>query len=71
VVLLGAEEIQGRRPLDLGGMVEHLAEKFDFVTAGPDEDHIPRFRIERRAQNSEHLDEVIGEIAMGRSTLEG
>jgi hypothetical protein len=68
--LLGGEETSGRRVLDFGGLAEHLAAKLEWVEALPDTDHVARFRIRRLALHPERLDEVIGEIAMGRSILE-
>jgi hypothetical protein len=69
--VIGADENASRRPLDLSAMVEHLAEKFGFVTGLSDADHVARFRIEQAATRPERIDEVVGEIAMGRSILEG
>jgi len=68
---LGADEATSRRALDLGGMVEHLAQKFAYVKALPDADHVARFRIEQAAGRPDRIDEVVSEIAMGRSILEG
>src|SRR5690606_27463474 len=68
---LGSDESSGRRALDLGAMVEHLAEKFAWVRALADADHVARFRIEDVGAHPERIDEVVGEIAMGRSILEG
>jgi hypothetical protein len=56
---------------DLGAMVEHLAEKFGWVEALPDPDHVARFRVADVAAHPERVDEVVAEIAMGRSLLEG
>ncbi len=69
--VLASDEGASRRVLDLGSMVEHLGEKFAWVTALPDPDHVARFRIEGAALHSERIDEVVAEIAMGRSLLEG
>jgi hypothetical protein len=68
---LGADEGVGRRAFDLGAMVEHLAEKFRWVKPLADADHVARFRVEGAAAHPERIDEVVGEIAMGRSILEG
>ena len=57
--------------LDLGSMVEHLGEKFAWVTALPDPDHVARFRIAGAVEHPERIDEVVAEIAMGRTLLEG
>ena len=70
-LVLGADDATSRRALDLGAMIEHLAEKFSWVKLLPDADHVSRFRIEGAAAHPERIDEVVGEIAMGRSLLEG
>jgi len=69
--VLGADDATSRRALDLGGMIDHLADKFAWVSALPDADHVSRFRIAGAAAHPERVDEVVGEIAMGRSLLEG
>jgi hypothetical protein len=69
--VLATDEGASRRMLDLGSMVEHLAEKFGWVTALPDPDHVARFRIDGAASRPERIDEVVAEIAMGRTLLEG
>jgi hypothetical protein len=52
-------------------MVEHLAAKLAWVDALSDADHVARFRIRELALHPERIDEVVGEIAMSRSVLEG
>ena len=69
--VLASDEGSSQRVLDLGSMVEHLAEKFGWVTALPDPDHVARFRIAGAASHPERIDEVVAEIAMGRTLLEG
>jgi len=71
LVLFGGEETGGRRTLDFGALGEHLADKFAWVEALPDTDHVARFRVRGLEQLPSRLDEVIGTIAMGRSILEG
>jgi hypothetical protein len=71
LVVLAGDELSGRRSLDLGSLVDHLAAKLEWVEALPDDDHVARFRVRDLASHPERLDEVIGEIAMGRSILEG
>jgi hypothetical protein len=68
--VLGADE-GGTRTLDLGAMVEHLAEKLGWVDALSDADHVARFRVRDLARRPERLDEVVAEIGMSRSLLEG
>jgi len=69
--VLTADEVAARRPLDVGSMVEHLASKFEWVTALPDPDHVARLRIGEAMLLPGRIDEVVAEIAMGRSILEG
>ena len=71
VLVLGGDEGRGRRGLDLGRMVEHLASKHAWIEALPDQDHVARLRVRGLVERPERLDEVIREIAMGRSILEG
>ena len=68
--LFGGEELAGRRMLDFGALVDHLSNKLDWAQALPDDDHVARFRIVGLEEHPSRLDEVIGEIAMGRSVLE-
>jgi hypothetical protein len=67
---MGATEASGRRMLNLPALVEHLADKFGWVTALPDDDYVARVTIEDLDQHPERLDDVIGMIAMGRSIIE-
>jgi hypothetical protein len=69
--VLASDETPTRRILDVGAMVEHLGAKFGWVDALPDPDHVARFRIRDAATHPERIDEVVAEIAMGRSILEG
>lgn len=68
---LASDEAAGRRAFDLGAMVEHLDEKFAWVTPLADADHVARLRLSGAAAHPERIDEVVAEIAMGRSILEG
>jgi hypothetical protein len=70
LLIFGGEETGGRRTLDFGALAEHLAEKLDWVQALPDDDHVARFLVDELDVHPERLDEVVGEIAMGRSILE-
>jgi hypothetical protein len=67
--LLGSDD--SRRAIDVGAMADHLAMKFAWVDSLPDADHVARVRIGELDRSPERLDEVISEIAMGRSILEG
>lgn len=71
LVLLGSEEARGRGGLDLSAMVGHLAAKHEWITGLRDEDHVARLRVRDLATHPQRLDEVVAEVAMGRSLLEG
>jgi hypothetical protein len=68
--VIGAEE-NGGRVLDVAGMVDHLGEKLEWVEALPGGDHVARFRIRDLERNPGRLDEVVAEIGMSRSILDG
>ena len=68
--IFSGEESGGRRNLDFGALAEHLSEKLDWVGALPDDDHVARFLVEGLDSHAERIDEIVGEIAMGRSILE-
>ncbi len=70
LLVLTGEESVGRRGLDLGRMVSHLANEHEWVEALSDEDHVARLRVRDLSSRPERLDEVIAEIAMGRSIFE-
>ena len=71
VFILAGEEGPLRRNLDLLSMATHLVSKHDWVEALPGDDFVARFRVRDLAEYPERMDELIGEIAMGRSILEG
>jgi len=71
MVVLGADDISGRRTVDVGAMVEHLAEKFSWVKLLADSDHVARIRAVGVVEHPERIDELIAEIGMGRSLLDG
>jgi hypothetical protein len=71
LLLLGADDTRGRGGLDLAAMVSHLASKHEWIDALRDEDHAARVRVKDMRSRPERLDEVVSEIAMGRSLLEG
>ncbi|MHA7837619.1 MAG: hypothetical protein ACX98W_09195, partial [bacterium] len=64
------DEVSGKRALDYLAVAEHLVEKLEWVDPRPDADHVARFRIRALGDHPERLEELIGEIAMGRSLLE-
>jgi hypothetical protein len=71
LLVLGGDESRARRGLDLGGMADHLATKHEWIRSLRDDDHVARVRVLDLQSYPERLDEVIGEIAMGRSIVEG
>ena len=68
--VFGGDELNGKRSLDYQAVVEHLVDKLEWVESRPDADHVARFRVRALASHPERTDELIGEIAMGRSLLE-
>jgi hypothetical protein len=71
LVVLSGEEKRGRHGFDVAGLVNHLALKHDWIEALRDEDHMARMRVHEFATRPERLDELVAEVAMGRSMLEG
>jgi hypothetical protein len=71
LLVLGGDESRVKRGLDLAGMAEHLASKHEWIHALPDEDHVARMLVRNLSADPSRLDEVIAEIAMGRSIVEG
>jgi hypothetical protein len=69
VVFTGDDGL-GRRSLDLGRLVSHLASQHEWIEALSDEDHVARMRVRELPSRPERLDDVIAEIAMGRSLFE-
>ena len=70
-VVLGADDGTARRAFDLGAMVQHLAEKFEWADALPDDDHVARLRARGIEQRPERLEELVAELGMSRALLEG
>ncbi len=71
LVVLGGDETRFKRGLDLGGVTAHLATKHRWIEALADDDHIARMRVYGLHREPGRLDELISEIAMGRSIVEG
>jgi len=71
MIALGGDEGRSRRGLDLGGMASHLVAKHEWIEALPDDDFVARVRVIGLWRHSDRLDEVVAEIAMGRSIVEG
>jgi len=70
IFVFAGDEVTGRRALDYQAVAHHLVDKLEWVEARPDADHVARFRIRDLARVPGRLEEVIAEIAMGRSQLE-
>ena len=68
--MFAGDESRARRSLEFGSLVEHIVSKHAWAEPLPDRDHVARFRVLDLPNHPERLDEVIGEIAMGRSLLE-
>lgn len=69
-VVFAGDELVGRRSLDLGRLVEHVANKLEWVEQLADNDHVARMRVRDLVAHPDRLDEIVAEIAMGRSILE-
>lgn len=70
VFVFAGDETTGKRSLDYMAIAEHLVDKLEWVEARPDADHVSRFRVRDLERHPERLEEIIAEIAMGRSLLE-
>ncbi len=70
IFVFAGDEGSGRRSLDFLAVTEHLVDKLEWVEARSDGDHVARFRVRELERYPERQEEVIGEIAMGRSLLE-
>ena len=70
VFVFAGDETTGKRALDYMAIAEHLTNKLEWVEACPDADHVSRFRVRDVDRSQERFEEVVGEIAMGRSLLE-
>jgi hypothetical protein len=71
LLVLGSDDVAGRRAIDIGAMADHLSQKFSWVESQSDTDHVARFRLRDMAANPDRLDEVVREIGLGRAILEG
>jgi hypothetical protein len=70
IAIFAGDELAGRRSLDLTALVNHVADKLEWVEKLPDNDHVARMRVHDLVAHPERLDEIVAEIAMGRSILE-
>jgi len=71
LVVWSADDSRTKRSLDLGGLAAHLANKHAWVEALSDDDHVARVRVQGLHSRADRLDDLIREIAMGRSIVEG
>jgi hypothetical protein len=71
LMVLSGEESRGRHGFDMESLVNHLASKHDWIEVLRNEDHMARMRVHELATRPERLDELVAEVAMGRSMLEG
>ncbi len=70
VFVFAGDETTGKRSLDYMAIADHLVQKLMWVEARPDADHVSRFCVRDLERHPERFEEIIGEIAMGRSLLE-
>lgn len=71
LLVLGSDDVAGRRAIDIGAMADHLSQKFGWIESQSDTDHVARFRLRDMAANPDRLEEVVREIGLGRGILEG
>jgi hypothetical protein len=70
LLVLAGDEGPGHRGFDLPGMVDHLSVKYAWIEALESEDRVARLRVQRLRDEDGRIDEVVSEIAMGRSIVE-
>ncbi|MFP8879549.1 MAG: hypothetical protein VCE43_08955, partial [Myxococcota bacterium] len=71
LMVFSGDEGRTKRNLDMLSMATHLDDKHDWIDKLPSEDYVSRVRVHDFAAHPDRLDEVISQIAMGRSILEG
>jgi hypothetical protein len=71
LLVLGSDDVAGRRAIDVGAMADHLSQKFDWIDSRSDADHVARFRLRDLLAEPGRLEEVVREIGLGRAILEG
>ncbi len=71
LMVFSGDEGRTKRNLDMLSMATHLDGKHDWIEKLPSEDYVARIRVHDFASHPDRLDEVISQIAMGRSILEG
>jgi hypothetical protein len=71
VVILAGDENSSGRNLNLMAMASHVATKHEWIEAPQSDDYVARVHVRDLATEPDRLNDVIGEIAMGRSILEG
>ena len=70
-MVFSGDEGSTKRNLDMLSMATHLAGKHDWIEKLPNEDYVARVRVHDFAAHPDRLAEVISQIALGRSLLEG
>lgn len=68
--VFAGDEVGGKRALDYLAVADHLVNKLEWVDARSDGDHVSRFHVRELERYPDRQEEVVGEIAMGRSLLE-
>ncbi|MFP6656281.1 MAG: hypothetical protein VCB25_11695, partial [Myxococcota bacterium] len=68
--VFAGDEVSGKRALDYLAVTEHLVNKLEWAESRSDGDHVARFGVRDLERYPERQEEIIGEIAMGRSLLE-
>ncbi len=71
LMAFSGDEGRTKRNLDMLSMAAHLDGKHDWIEKLSSEDYVARIRVHDFAAHPDRLDEVISQIAMGRSILEG
>ena len=61
----------GLRSFDSFSLASDLSAKLEWIEALPDDDHVARMRVRNLWSTEGRMDEVVAEIAMGRSIVEG
>jgi len=70
LLVLAGDDIPGHRGFDFASMVEHLSAKYPWVETLPGEDRVARLRAHGIREEPGRIDEIVSEIAMGRSIVE-
>jgi len=71
LMVFSGDEGRTKRNLDMMSMAAHLDRKHDWIEKLSSEDYVARIRVHDLSAHPDRLDEVVSQIAMGRSILEG